>query len=66
MALWEQISMDRGSNIFIYENVFEKVVCKMVAISTRPQCDNIYTTTLQLQYVGFMRYMVHTMGYVTQ
>ena len=33
-----ELNIDRISNIFIHENAFKKVVCKMVAILYRPQC----------------------------
>ena len=29
--------------VFVEENTFENIVCKMAAISSRPQCDIIYT-----------------------
>ena len=35
-----QWNFNRYSNIFIQENAFENVVCKMVAIFSRPQCVN--------------------------
>ena len=36
-----QWNFSRNSNIFIEENTFENVVCKMLFISSRPQCVNI-------------------------
>ena len=33
-----QWNLNRNSNIFIQENAFESVVCKTVAILSRPQC----------------------------
>ena len=35
-----QWNFNRNSNIFIEENTFENVVCKMLLISSRPQCVN--------------------------
>ena len=33
-----QWNLERNSNIFIQENVFESVVCEMASILSRPQC----------------------------
>ena len=35
-----QWNLNRNSNIFIQENVFESVVCETAAILSRPQCVN--------------------------
>ena len=35
-----QWNFNRYSNIFIQENAFENIVCEMVSILSRPQCDN--------------------------
>ena len=35
-----QLDFNQNSNIFIQENAFESVVCKMAAILSRPQCVN--------------------------
>ena len=35
-----QWNSNRNSNIFIEENMYENIVCKMVAILSRPQCVN--------------------------
>ena len=43
-----QWNSNRNCNIFIQENVFESVVCEMVAILSRPQC--IYFTAENPQY----------------
>ena len=36
-----QWNLNRNSNIFIQENGLEKIICKMLAILSRPQCFNI-------------------------
>ena len=36
-----QWNFSRKSYIFIEENAFEKVVCKMAAIFSQPQCVNL-------------------------
>ena len=44
-CLWDpkertSVKSDRKSNIFIYENALENVVCEMASILSRSQCDN--------------------------
>ena len=40
-----QWNFNRNSYIFIHENAFEKVVCKMAAILSRPQCLNAHVSS---------------------
>ena len=37
-----QWNFNRNSNIFIYENALENVVCEMASILPRPQCVKLY------------------------
>ena len=52
----------RNSNIFIQENVFDRVVCEMVAIFSRPHCVNIVSSAIvndgaqEHVYFGFRIY----------
>ena len=37
-----QWNFNRNSNIFIQENAFERIICEMAAMLSRPQCVKFY------------------------
>ena len=58
-----QLSLNPNSNIFISENAFEKVICKMVAILSQPNSTNLATALLWnnaqgLQFIEICSYYV--------
>ena len=57
-----QWNLNRISFIFIQENVFENVVCKMAIISSRPQCVNKANTSLNPQVCSFTRHTYNFLG----
>ena len=59
-----QWKVNRNSNIFIEENTFENVVCEMLSILSRPQCDKQGTRNFHrwLRNVSFQRLLIKRNG----
>ena len=53
---------NRNSNIFIYANEFESVVCEMQAILSRPQCVNVTYLPWVVQFTVWCRIYVATIN----
>ena len=65
-TLWNKFQwiFNRNSNIFIYENEFESVVCEMAAILSRPQCVKMFSRGHWVAVFNFFsstiaNYLVH-------
>ena len=54
-----QWNVKRNSYIFIQENVFENIVCEMVAILSQPQWVTSYSSDVYFQPCSFWQFLDH-------
>ena len=59
-----QWNCNRNSNIFIEENTFDNVVCKMLSISSQPQCVNEHPYGNSVTRPAFILVVYNTYRYL--